>query len=461
MDRTASRAGAREGLSSSDAIGPPENRGAHAREKRRSLRPGVSHGCGNAPCRDLLPGRLRHRNVRSGRGGNGGRDLRQPVHQRRDRDGRRRGGLGERHELDAHRRDDARSRGRLPLRRHRRRPRRWYGHHPGRLVRRFPRRGPGEPLPHAGRDHGPRRDHVRMRRRQLLPELLDHARPDGRLPAARRPRRGLRPAAGLGDDLQRRRRLRLRGRLDRGALRRGHHRRVRHEPPALLPEQRDHARPDGCLPPQGLPRHQLRAAPRAGSLQRRPDDASARALDRGARAPVGHRGLRRHGLLPLQLRHARPDGRLHDEDLPPARGHPIPRAGDLGAERRRDRRGPRPGMAAVAGGAECGRGFDLPELAVSPLAGRHAGIVRRHVLPGQLLVVPDPEPVLHQRALRPRPAAPARGLGAPQDRGRLRGLARVSLPDGAVPAHPRPERVRQLPGHPLPGDVERRRWAST
>ena len=69
-------------------------------------------------------------------------------------------------------------------------------------------------------------------------------------------------------------------------------------PAALLPEQRDHARPDGRLPPQDLPRHRLCAASGAGRLQRRADLAAARALDRGARPAVRHERVRRHALLP-------------------------------------------------------------------------------------------------------------------------------------------------------------------
>ena len=136
----------------------------------------------------------------------------------------------------------------------------------------------------------------------FCPSVVDHARPDGRVPAARRARFGLRPAAGLGHDLHRRRRLRLRGRLDRGALRRRHHGRVRHRPPALLPEQPDHARPDGRLPAEGLPRHELRAAAGAGRLQRRrhrrcrsrPGSRSSRACrsPRAAAAPPTARPTR-------------------------------------------------------------------------------------------------------------------------------------------------------------------------
>ena len=92
------------------------------------------------------------------------------------------------------------------------------------------------------------------------------------------------PPPASGTLFSRRRRLRLRGRLDRGALRRGHHRRLRDGPPALLPEQPDHARPDGRLPPQGLPRHQLRA--------RRRRRASSATSPRRCRSRPGSRSSR-------------------------------------------------------------------------------------------------------------------------------------------------------------------------
>ena len=82
----------------------------------------------------------------------------------------------------------------------------------------------------------------------------------------------------------------------------------------------------------------LCAAARAGRLRRRAELDAARAVDRGARAPGRDCRLRRDLVLPFQRRDARPDGGLHDEDLPPPRGDPVPGAGDLGPERLRRRR---------------------------------------------------------------------------------------------------------------------------
>ena len=100
---------------------------------------------------------------------------------------------------------------------------------------------------------------------------------------------------------------------------------------------------------------------------------AARALDRGARAPLGDRGLRRQRLLPRQLRHARPDGRLHEQDVPPPRGDPLPRAGDLG-----------PSDADVGAAARAGltcrgsrRRTPLPARAIRPRSSRSGRPTRR------------------------------------------------------------------------------------
>ena len=140
------------------------------------------------------------------------------------------------------------------------------------LVRRFRRRGRGEPLPRARRDDHPRRHHLGLRRRQLLPELVRHARADGGVPPARRARIRLRAARGDGHDLRRRPPGRLRRGLDRAALRGRHHGRLPGRQPAqLLPGVLGHARPDGGLPPEDLPRQRLRAADGDRRLLRRPD----------------------------------------------------------------------------------------------------------------------------------------------------------------------------------------------
>ncbi len=83
----------------------------------------------------------------------------------------------------------------------------------------------------------------------LLPGLPRHARPDGGLPAEGRARIRIR-SSRVHRRIRRRGLLaepRLRGRLDRAALRRGCHGRLRHGSPALLPVLPLQPRPDGRL----------------------------------------------------------------------------------------------------------------------------------------------------------------------------------------------------------------------
>ena len=70
-------------------------------------------------------------------------------------------------------------------------------------------------------------------------------------------------------------------RLDRGARRRGHHRRLRRR--QLLPAEPGPARPDGRLPVEGRARIRLRAAALRRHLHRRPLPVAIRRLDRAAR----------------------------------------------------------------------------------------------------------------------------------------------------------------------------------
>ena len=87
--------------------------------------------------------------------------------------------------------------------------------------------------------------HGRLRQRKLLSPRLRDPRPDGGLP----PQYGLRP--GLRSPSSDRNHLRrcppggLRGQMDRGPRRPGHHRRLQHGPALVLPARCDHPRPDG------------------------------------------------------------------------------------------------------------------------------------------------------------------------------------------------------------------------
>ena len=286
-----------EGLSFSDT-GKPENRGIHAHEKRRGPRPGVPLAAGATAGGNLLPGRLRDRHVGPGRRRHGGRDLGNQFVAGATVTV---GGAAASASVTSSTRIGATM------------PARGAGSlydivvdNPGR--RRHPAGRAGSPTSSTCRRRAPstrpsRRWSATGSRRAAAGATSARA-PRSRAPrwpcsscapgtasaTCRRPR----PAAIFADVA----RVRLRRRLDRGALRRGHHGRLRHRPPALLPEQPDHARPDGGLPPEGLPRHHLCAAAGAGRLQRRRHHAAARALDRGARAPVGHGRLRRHVVLP-------------------------------------------------------------------------------------------------------------------------------------------------------------------
>ena len=230
------------------------------------------------------------------------------------------------------------------LRRHGHEPRRAGGHDSARLVRRLPRRPAVEPLPRPGRDDHPRRHHVRLRRRQLLPELLDHPGADGGLPPAgraRRPPTCRPPATGTvfadvaagdfaADWIEQLHAEGITGGCGTSPLRYCPGSAVTRGQMAVFLLKVYH----------GVG---LRASAGAGRLRRRPGLLSPGAVDRGARAPGRDDGLRRHELLPDQLRHAGPDGGLPGEDVPPAGGRPLSRAGDLGPDGRRDRQAPRPG----------------------------------------------------------------------------------------------------------------------
>ncbi len=211
----------------------------------------------------------------------------------------------------------------------------------------------------------------------------------------------------------------LRRGLDRAALRGGHHRRLRRRnAAALLPDLDGHARADGGLPPEDLPRHRIRAAGGDRSLHRRSDLDAAGAVDRGDGAPRRHLGLRRQQLLPEQPGDARTDGRLPGKDVPPQRSGAVPPAGHLGPEGHRDLERPRRRLPAVARSAV--RHAALAVSGAAPGARRRARGLRRELPPRQLHDASAPHGVFPERALPAGPAPAARVLRAPQAQRRFR-----------------------------------------
>ncbi len=125
------------------------------------------------------------------------------------------------------------------------------------LARRLPGCPAVEPVSRLRRADRAPRDHVGLRRRQLLRRRLRHASPNGRLPAEGQARPRLRAASLRGRLSGRRLPLALR-RLDRTARGRKHHRRLRGR--QLLPRQLRDARPDGGFPAEDRARLFLRTA---------------------------------------------------------------------------------------------------------------------------------------------------------------------------------------------------------
>ncbi len=105
------------------------------------------------------------------------------------------------------------------------------------------------------------RRHGRLRRRHLLPQQRGDARPDVRLPVEGRARPGLHPARVHPGRLRRRRLPQPLRRLDRAALQRGHHGRLRSRP--VLPGQSGDARADVRLPAEDRARSGYTSRPRA------------------------------------------------------------------------------------------------------------------------------------------------------------------------------------------------------
>jgi uncharacterized repeat protein (TIGR03803 family) len=175
--------------------------------------------------------------------------------------------------------------------------------------------GPSVPsghLPRRRREGVPQRHHGRMRRRQLLPQQPGHPSPDGRLPPEGRTWIELR-AARLHRHLRRRAVPEPIRSLDRTALSRGHHRRLRRR--QLLPRRFRHTGPDGGIPPQGRARIELCAARLRGHLRRRRLPEPVCRLDRAAFRRGHHRRLRRRELLPGQPGQPRTDGGVPRQDL--------------------------------------------------------------------------------------------------------------------------------------------------
>ena len=108
---------------------------------------------------------------------------------------------------------------------------------------------------------------------------------------------------------------------------------------------------------------------------------------------------------PTNPRHARADGGLSGQDLPPQRGLAVPPAGDLGPERLRDQRRARRRIPALAGVPVFAGAVPLSEPASG--ARQRARRLQRLLPPGQLHGASPPHGVLPQRALRGGSAPPA------------------------------------------------------
>ena len=101
-------------------------------------------------------------------------------------------------------------------------------------------------------------------------------------------------------------------RLDRGSVRRGHHRRLRRR--QLLPRRYGSPRPDGALHAEGSPRAVLRRAAVHRDLRGRALPLALRQLDRAAQVRGRDGGLRqRDDLLSGEPEHARADGDVFDQ----------------------------------------------------------------------------------------------------------------------------------------------------
>ena len=197
-------------------------------------------------------------------------------------------------------------------------------------------------------------------------------------------------------------------------------------PPNYCPTSSVTARPDVGLPAEDLPRHRLRAARGDRRLLGRADHEPVRTLGRGARAPLRHDRLRRHAPTARTM----PSRAARWRSFSPRRST---------APMRRASSSRRPGARRTPTSAGVlGQGY-LPWLANAVLAAAPPGYPAQNLVPEQradelrrrhrcepaelparqLLDVPAVHDVLHERALRARPAAPARRLRAPEARRRF------------------------------------------
>src|SRR5689334_1999972 len=86
----------------------------------------------------------------------------------------------------------------------------------------------------------------------------------------------------------------------------------------LLPDGGRAPRPDVGVSPQGGARIVIRSTGMRGNVRRRRVPVAVRRLDRAARGGGRHRRVRGQQLLPLEPEHARADGGVPDEDVPPS-----------------------------------------------------------------------------------------------------------------------------------------------
>ena len=170
------------------------------------------------------------------------------------------------------------------------------------------------PWGHRGHHHGG--NHVRLRKRQLLPGLSRAPRPDGGVPAEVGARLGLHPS-GLHGRFPRRALSRPVHRLGRAARGRKHHLGLRRR--QLLPRRVREPGPDGDIPPEDQRGLFLHAAGSRRPLRGRAGGILRRRLHRGPLQPGDHRRLPDHAapLLPRQRRPPATDGHVPGEDVHP------------------------------------------------------------------------------------------------------------------------------------------------
>ncbi len=166
----------------------------------------------------------------------------------------------------------------------------------------------------------------------------------------------------------------------------------------------------------------------------------------------GDDGLRRQQLLPGQPRHARADGGLPREDVPPPRGHPLPPAGHMGTQGFRDLGPARRGQPLLAREPVQRGALAVPGPAAR--ARRRARRLRRLLPPRQLHQLPAPLAVLPERALPGGSAAAAHAVLPPQDQRHLDEHDHPAESDGSLHQRAERERLRELSRRPRGHDAE-------